>query len=226
MKKVFFLLQEYSYSIIYPILALISLFYIPKVKHNPHAKKGTIVIVFCWFTPNIIHYKWVSYLERKGFRTYLINLPLLFEDFPTTAKRLDRSLAHYKLKDYTLVGISTGALVCLYYLHAYKKWNQIHKFISIGGPLHGTPRARLLSFVKKGRDMRPDSKFIKELMRIRIPTNKMVTLSIVYDELVPRDYSKVENGISYVLPIWGHNRFHLNSEKTYDLIAHLAESKK
>jgi hypothetical protein len=51
----------------------------------------------------------------------------------------------------------------------------------------------------------------------------MVTISASYDELVPSDYSILQGITSYVLPIWGHNRLHLESKETYVLIAKLAK---
>jgi pimeloyl-ACP methyl ester carboxylesterase len=215
--------KEYSYGIVYPFVALISLFYQPTRYHNVTTSKGTIIMVFCWFTPNVSHYKWVFYLEGKGYRTYLLNLPLLFEDFHKSAERLNKFVTEYKLKKYTLVGISTGAVVCLYFLHTFKKWNEIHKFINIGGPMHGTPTARLISFAGKGRDILPGSMFIRKLQKKAIPPKKMVTITAAYDELVPLNYSYMKGDRHYTIPVWGHNRLHFSCRKTYELIAKIAE---
>ncbi len=219
-------LTEYGLGILYPFFVLIGLFYHPKAYRNPAPTKGIIILVFCWFTPNIAHNKWVTYLEKKGFRTYLVNLPLLFEDFHKSAKRLDTFITKNKLKNYTLVGLSTGAVVCLYFLNFYKKWNETHRFISVGGPLHGTPAARLVFFNKKCRDMLPKSSFIRKLGEISVPPKKMVTISVSYDELIPENSNKWHGAKSYTIPGWGHNSFHLSSSETYLLITKIAWEKR
>lgn len=217
--------RECGYGLRYPFVALLSYFYHPQWYQNPHPTKGTIIMVFCWFTPNNAHYKWVSYLEKAGYRTYLVNVPLLFEDFDATAKRLEQFIIEHNCKNYTLVGISTGALVCWYFLHVYGKWHEIHRFISLGGPVHGTPTAWFISYAKKGRDMLPGSRFIRQLENTPILPKKIVTLSAAWDELVPRKNSQLNNTVSYILPILGHNKFHLGSKEVYELIAKLAEEK-
>lgn len=217
------IINEYWYGLIYPLVALVSLFYHPKRHHSSTATEVPIILVFCWFTPNSAHNKWVAYLEQKGYLTYLLNLPLLHEDFQKTAKRLEIFISEHKFKNYTLVGISTGALVCLYFLSVNKKWKEIHRFINIGGPLHGTPTARFIRFTGKGKDMLPGSKFIKGLHRQYISPEKIATVTATYDELVPRRYSRIVGNTTYVLPVWGHNRLHMGNKPTYDLVAQLAK---
>lgn len=217
-------ITEYGHGAIYPVTAIISLVYHPKLYRNPHPK-GTIILVFCWFTPNIAHNVWVNYLEREGFRTYLVHLPLLFEDFAASAGRLKQFILRHNIKKYTLVGLSTGAVVCLFFLDEFKKWHDVNRFISVGGPLHGTPYAKFISFCGKGRDLLPGSAFLKQLGKIVVPLGKMATISVVYDELIPRKSNKWKGAVSYVIPGWGHNSFHLTRSEAYELIAGFARAK-
>lgn len=213
---------EYYYAITYPFISKI---FHPKIYRHPHPK-GTIVLVGCWFNANVYHNSWVSYLESQGFRTYLLNLPFAREDFTTTTKRLARFIAKHRLKNYTIVGISSGVLVCWNYLTTYKKWSEIHKFISIGGPVQGTITAWGIIFCSKGRDMVPGSPFIKYLQSKRIPKGKMVTLTAKFDELVPAKYAKLKGIKNYSLSGWGHNSFHLSNKDTYSIIVKLAGEKR
>ncbi|HSX09544.1 MAG TPA: hypothetical protein VLF93_05290 [Candidatus Saccharimonadales bacterium] len=213
-----FLLKEAYYAITYPFISL----FLSDEVYRPANPKRTIVLVTCWFNKNLYHNHWATYLGHKGYQVYLVHLPFLNENFPTTVLRLKEYIARRKLKNYTLVGISTGALVCLYYLQFYKKWNTIHRFISLGGPLHGTITAWLIAFLGKGRDMVPGSSFIKEFEKYTFPKNKMVTISAWGDELVPPRYNKIKGIRSYIIPIWGHNLLHLRAQEPYDLIAKIA----
>jgi|SRR5579872_6469750 len=215
---VFSFTQEYYLAITYPFVAW---FLHPKTYYTRHPK-GIIVLVGCWFNANVYHNRWVSYLEKKGFRTYLMDLPFARENFDTTTKRLAQFITKHRLKNYTIVGISSGVLVCWNYLTVYKKWNEIHRFISIGGPVQGTITAWFIIFTSKGRAMVPDSPFIKRLQRMPFPKQKMITLTAKYDELVPFKYARLNGVKNYQLSGWGHNSFHLSSKDTYQIIAKIA----
>lgn len=212
------LAKEYYLAITYPF---VSFFLHPKM-YRTRYPKGTIVLVGCWFNANIYHALWVSYLEKMGFRTYLLNLPFAREDFDTTAKRLEQFITHHRLKNYTLAGISSGVLVCWDYLTIHNKWSEIHRFISIGGPVQGTITAWLIIFTSKGRAMVPGSPFIKMLQGKPFPKKKMITLTARWDELVPFKYAQLTGVRNYQLSGWGHNSFHLKSEETYKIIATIA----
>jgi pimeloyl-ACP methyl ester carboxylesterase len=216
------ILQEYYFAVTYPF---VKLFLHPKIYRHPHPK-GTIVLVGCWFNANVFHKRWVTYFEKQGFRTYLVDLPFARENFDTTTKRLARFIAQHRLKNYTIVGISSGVLVCWNYLTVYKKWGEIHRFISMGGPVQGTITAWFITFTSKGRDMVPGSKFIKHLQSHHIPKGKMITLTAKFDELVPSKYARLKGVKNYQLSGWGHNSFHLSSQETYDMIAKIAREKR
>jgi len=202
----------------YPFLWL---FYHPKIKRM-ESPKGVIVIIECWFTFNPYHKVWCTYLEKKGYRTLLVRLPFMFDSFEISAKKLAQYIKARQLTNYTLVGISTGALVGLCYLNCHKKWKEVNNFISIGGPLHGTLSALFIALFVKGRAMLPGSAFLKNLHSYPIPQGKMITVSAEVDELVSKSSNKTKGAKSYIVSIWGHNRIHLGSRTTYDLIAKLA----
>lgn len=210
--------HEAYYIITYPFL---SLFIKPKKSTNGHAKHK-VLLVESWFQSNPYHVMWMNYLEKRGLQTSIINFPIMTESFSESAKKLDAYIQKHKLTDFTLVGISNGALVCLYYLHHYKGWENIKHFISIGAPFRGTKTAMLVGFTKKGSDMLPHSLFLKELISQPVPKEKMTTVSAEIDEFVPKESSIFPGVRSYTLKAIGHNNFHLEYQQTYDLIANIA----
>jgi hypothetical protein len=58
---------------------------------------------------------------------------------------------------------------------------------------------------------------------MNFPKDKMATISAQADELIPLASSTTSGVRSYILPVKGHNVFHLDYKKTYDLIAELSE---
>ncbi len=213
-------LKELHYFFTYPIINFLKF---PKKPSTLQHSKGTIVIVECWFQSNAYHALWQNYLEKKGFQTYLLSFNDMDEGFESTAKKLNLQIESLGIKNFSLVGISTGAIVCLEYLTRFEKWKSIKKFISVGGPLRGTPAAWLICFTKKGREMTPHSQLIQNLSQRSIPKNKMVTLSASHDEFIPLKNSILEGIPSHIIQIYGHNFFHLDHKDTYDLIAKLSE---
>ncbi|HEX8931745.1 MAG TPA: hypothetical protein VF810_01160 [Patescibacteria group bacterium] len=213
-----FLTEQY-YMLTYPVASLF-VRNIPK----PSNYKATIIFVECWFQKNPYHRKWSAYLEEKGYRIILLHFANMYESYEQTAQKLNNTLQSMDLKNYTLVGISSGAVLCLYYLDHFNHWGDIKTFISVGGPFRGTYLAWTIAFTKKGRSLLPGSKFLEELSKQDFPKNKMVTFSAEIDELVPRSSSTIPGVKSYILPANGHNVFHLSYQKTYDLIAELAIS--
>ncbi len=213
------LLKEQYYVFSYPLASLL----IKNQASQSKNHKATIVFVECWFQKNPYHRKWSAYLEEKGFKTILISFSNMNESFEKTAERLNDYLESMDLKDYILVGISGGAVACLYYLNHYNRWGNIRRFISLAGPLHGTRVAWTISFTRKGRSLIPGNPFLKKLHSSIFPKDKMITVSAQEDELIPLSSSTISGVRSYILPVNGHNVFHLDYKKTYDLIAELSE---
>ena len=213
-------LKELHYFFTYPIINFVKA---PQKTVIPIPTKGTIVIVECWFQPNSYHAFWQNYLEKKGFKTHLITFCDMNQSFEETAKKLDLEIRKLKIEKFTLVGISTGAIVCLEYLYAFEGWAKVKRFISVAGPLHGSFVAWFIAFSKKGRDMIPGSKFLKKLELRPMFPDKMVTLSASHDEYIPLKNSIWEGIPSRVISVYGHNFFHLDHKSTYDLIASLSE---
>ncbi len=212
-------LKELHYFFSYPIINLI----IARNKSSaPVVSKDVIVIVECWFQSNSYHALWKNYLEKKGFKIYLLTFTDMNESFENTAKKLHSKIQKLEIENFTLVGISTGAIVCLEYLNSYDTWGRIKRFISVAGPLHGTKAGWLISFTRKGRDIVPESKYIQKLSSKPVDVGKMVTLSALHDEFVPLKSSIWKGVPSHVIKVYGHNFFHLDHKETYDLIAELS----
>lgn len=213
--------REIYFIFTYPI---ISKLYNPQIIETPTKYKGTIIIVECWFQKNTYHSFWKSYLERKGYKTILLSFTDMNEDFAVTAKKIDKFIDNQKLTNFTLVGISAGAIASLYYLNHYDGWEKAKIFISVAGPLHGSWMAYLIYFTKKGRSLLPNSTFLNELTSVEIPKDKMVTMSATVDELVPLNSSVLDGIPSYIIKVYGHNFIHLDHKETYDLVAKLASN--
>ncbi|MBI5122396.1 hypothetical protein HZA75_00900 [Candidatus Roizmanbacteria bacterium] len=213
-----FLAEQY-FLLSYPVAK----WFVQNIPYQAKNYKATIVFVECWFQKNPYHRKWSTYMEENGYRTILLHFSNMNESFEDTAKRLRDQLESMDLKNYTLVGISSGAVLCLYYLNHYHKWRDMHRFVSVGGPLKGTKLAWAIAFTKKGKDLVPNSHFLQKLLSHDFPKEKMTTISAEVDELVPLSSTTLPEVESYVLPVDGHNVFHLSFKKTYDLIAKLSE---
>ena len=90
-----------------------------------------VVIVESWLNTNYIHRFFVRFLRKKGYVVYIKNFPLQRGDFEDKADELNEFLKDKKLSNFSLIGISGGAITALYYLNKFNKWGDIKKFISL-----------------------------------------------------------------------------------------------
>lgn len=215
-KFIYDILLEVGLIILYPLLSVTLQIGLqkPQLKNNGQV----IVIVERWLSLNIRHIFWKRYLERRGFRVYLINLPLWKKDFSDSSKKLSDYIDQFGLSDIILVGISSGALSALLYLQERNGWNKVKKFISIGAPFKGTYAILFLSFLPSGRELLPGSKLVKKIQSY--PTfdpRKTICIKAKFDEMVPS--GSILNGAKKItLNIFGHNNLHLHNKKTYKII--------
>ncbi|GEM_PF-5253623 len=217
------LLSEFFLILTYPLANIIKFFFPLREKKQPirnnENSTSTILIFEQWFAQNLwhIYIKW--YLERKGFTVYWTNFSLLKGSHHDAAKYLSKYIEKHRLHNITLVGVSMGAVSSLLYLQEYDGWVKVRKFISIGGPLKGTPLAFLIYFLTPGRQVLPNSTFIKNLVgNIKHP-ERIVCISAKFDEFVPHWSNTVPHAYNRVVDIVGHNNLHVISKSVFSSIA-------
>lgn len=192
----------------FPMYLLNEVFPLKSVHENP-TQKYTVILVERWFRHNVFHIfaKW--YLENKGYRTYTINYSLAKGTFEKAGLHLQRFIITKKLDNVVLIGISAGALTCMYYLQKLNGWEKTVAFISLGGPLKGTPLAKLFPVNKSVREVQVNSDFIKDLYDGGIKQeDKIYSLHAISDNLVPVKYSQLPGAHNIQIDMVGHNLFH------------------
>jgi pimeloyl-ACP methyl ester carboxylesterase len=215
-------LTEIVLILFYPVFSIFVRF-IPKWELKGHRNGATIVIVERWLSINIRHVYWKYYLERKGFNVYLANFPLRQGSFQSSAQDLEYYIEKNKLEDIVLVGISSGAITALVYLQEHDGWNRVSRFIAVGAPFKGTPMAAFLSYSYSGRELLPQSIFIKKVSKYRIlNSEKIVCIRARVDEMVPSG-SVLPHTRGVVMNVVGHNNLHIQVRATYRKIMELAK---
>lgn len=215
------ILSEVFLIFLYPLSAIIVKL-LPKKAFKTKDEGQILVIVERWMTVNIRHLYWKYYLQRQGFRVFIVNFPLYEGSFEKSSRKLDEFLSSKKLTNVILVGISAGALTSLVYLQERKGWERVKKFISVGAPFKGTWGAIFLLFAYSGWEILPKSKFIKQITRYKIENlNKILCISAKFDEMVPFGTS-IEGARKDTIPVVGHNNLHLRIKSTYKKIVEFA----
>lgn len=112
-------------------------------------------------------------LKRHGFtdvHTFTYNP--LGKDIPAMAGLLQQRVERIRQRTGSsrvhLVGHSLGGLVCRYYVEKMGGCTKTHTVVTIGTPHSGT-RLAYAGRSPSARQMRPDSEFIKEMIRCRKP---------------------------------------------------------
>lgn len=215
--------REILLMISYPIFGFVGLF-VRKGGINEQGKP-TIVIVERWFNENVLHVYWKKYLEKKGFRVYLLNFYLPYGTFEESAGKLKKFVDEERLEDFYLVGISGGGLTSLLYLQEHGGWEKVKKFIPVGTPFGGTPFALAVSFVKSGRELLPGSSLIKKISQMKIEhLSRIVCIRAKNEAIVPNNNNYIEGTQNELVNVFGHNSLHMVTRKTYDDIAKIASA--
>lgn len=215
------IILEFIYLLVSIISGLIGFLYPFKYLVKNLSKKSTpVVIVHGWMNSNLIFTSLRKFLESKDFSVYMANFGFHAGDLDIYAEKLGQYIKNNKLKDAVLIGASAGALISFAYLQKLDGWNNVDKFISLSGPLKGTPVAYLdFLFTKAGFQMRPNSKFIKSLWQEKIKNpEKIICLRAKYDEFVPSSSSQIEGANNIIINTVGHTSLIAFSKKTLKTI--------
>ena len=98
-----------------------------------------------------------------------------------------------------LIGLSLGGLIGLYYIRCSGGAPFVDRFVSLGGPLKGSPFAflsvlPLLSKVPVLRQLRPDGEIIQEIQKSPIPGGvTLYSVGAKGDVLTPPGYRNASN---------------------------------
>jgi len=214
--------EELLLILSFPFSGLLSyLIHEKRVKNKKN--KGSIIIVRRWLSRSAIYVIWKNYIEKRGFRVYLVNLPLQQGSFHASARKLKNYIDKKGLQKITLVGVSAGAITSLVYLQDYSGWKKVDKFISLGAPFHGTPMMYFLFPLFSAHELFPNSHFLKKLFSKEIKNkDKIYCIRAKYDEMVPANSSFIDGAHGITITTFGHNRLHMGSKRAYGQIISLA----
>lgn len=223
--KYFFekMLENLLVVIHFPVYILNIFFRLKSTNNNP-TQKYPIILVERWFRHNAFHAFGKWYLEHSGFKVYTINYTLIKGSFNNAAQSLEQFIEDKKLENVVLVGISAGAITILTYLQKYNGWNKTHIFVSVGGPLHGSPKAIRFPLTKSVQELQPKSEFLKDLYAGGIKNkDKIYCITAKEDNIVPDGYSTIEGSHIVKIDVIGHNLLHTFWIPTYKKISEIAQ---
>lgn len=198
--------------------------FVPRSVFEGEGTGKTILIVERWFNLNIRHIYWKLYLEKRGFRVYIVNFSIWKGAFENSAVRLKKYMEKRDLNDVTLVGISSGAITSLLYLEEKEGWKRVSRFIAVGAPFHGTWIAIIISFLKSGRELLPKSRLIQKISALKLSNpNKIICIRAKFDEMVPTG-AVLPNTKGITIKAFGHNNLHIRISGTYKKIIEIANN--
>ncbi|HWR02098.1 MAG TPA: alpha/beta fold hydrolase [Chlorobaculum sp.] len=171
---------------------------------------GNVVLVHGIFDTGEVFRKMSEALKSEAFRTFTPDLT------PNSGRKGLDHLAH-QLRDYVevhlprhdkffLIGFSMGGLICRYYLQNLDGIHRVGKFISLSAPHNGSLLAWGLPHTG-GRQMRPNSDFLKELNRdpAGLRSLRPVSMWTPFDlSIVPATSSKMPEFRDVRLPVLLH----------------------
>ncbi|RMF95578.1 MAG: alpha/beta hydrolase [Candidatus Schekmanbacteria bacterium] len=204
------IIAEYLSILIAIILIPAGIFRIKAKKDVAYPSQRSAVLLIHGYLHNRGMLLPLKFLLRKyGIKdVYDLNLSPPFSSIIDFSQKLSEKIKKLKKEGYNsfiLIGHSMGGLVALYYALSRKDLD-IKKVITIGTPHKGTLFAKI-ALGKCGREMVPESGFLKELdsLRKEMPDLKIICFWSKLDNMIiPSGNAVAENSESYSLNYSGH----------------------
>lgn len=186
-----------------------------KVRQGASLRRFPIIYVPGYGAPPLHGLYFRSRLEIEGFDVHEARLPhLQLGDIPRSsailAVEVQRVLSKFGAEKVNIVGHSLGGIITRYYLQKLGGWKYVHRAVYLGTPHKGVYLAALGIFTKAGRQLLPNSDFMRDLNSDPARCRNIKCLSIIsrFDEIVvPKEsailtcgYNKVVN---WPLGHWG-----------------------
>lgn len=124
-----------------------------------------------------------KYLTEHNLNGLLLDFGWQTNKIDGYVKKLSLEIQKRNVKKPILIGYSMGGLIATRYAQEYG-WDKVERVITIAAPFHGTKLAQLIEWLPAGKDMLPESNFLKELRKTSPPKGKLVCISGKWDQFV------------------------------------------
>lgn len=219
-------ISEIMLILLFPLISLLRFFIPLNTVKNQHSKKIPIVIIEQWFARTISHMFLKRFLEERNFQVYVFTYSSLNGGIDDGAYHLSQFMNNRHINQCVLVGVSMGALTSFVYAQRFGGWEKVRKMFCLAGPFRGTPWASSIAFLKSGRQLVPQSPFIKQLEKEKIfAPHRLVCITAKRDEFVPKWSSYLTQARNEEVPIVGHNNLHIWSRDVWEMVVREAEKK-
>lgn len=144
-----------------------------------NSSKRPLVIVNGLGAPGLAPYAYGLFFRSRGYRTFPVTLPYLgWGDIRAcasiTARVVGEAVKESGAQKVDMIGLSLGGIIGLYYIKCGGGAERVRRFISLGGPLNGSPSwwatlAKPLRFIPVLEQLDPQSQLIRELKAAPMP---------------------------------------------------------
>jgi len=153
--------------------------------------------VFGGWMPDSLGY----FMRQNDVGGKLVSWGSLTRGFETYFPKLDTEIMKYK--NPVLLGYSTSGILVILYAERFKAWNRIKKIITIATPFAGVdPKLSLVG--KSLREMVLGNSILDEVLNIKPPKDKILSLFANEDKFTPNPEKIKLNWPSIILPAKSH----------------------
>lgn len=158
-----------------------------------------------------------KYLKEKGVAASLVYLGTLTNGIDSYVAEVAKEIK--KRPGALIIAFSASGLVVLRYAQLYG-WNNFKKVISIATPFQPVPAAENLKDVHQFfKDFSTESPILSEILNLRPPEGKALSLFASKDVFTPKPESVKLNWPSAILDTSGHSEI----QENYKLIANILD---
>lgn len=168
------------------------------------------VIVIKGFPGLWRHDDLLKYFKEKNISACILDFGLQVKSIRSYTKKLDSFVKENEIINPVIVGFSMGGIIAVDYANK-SSWKNIDKVVSIATPFKGVRAMKYAPFLPLAKDLKHNSKLIKQLSEIVPPKDKLVCIYGSWDQYfdVEKDEGTIKGATSYKLDVMGHRNAHM-----------------
>ncbi len=182
---------------------------IPKLHDTKHINKDFKIIVLKGFPGLWTHTNLFKWLKENKLDARIFHFGLQTRKVDFYVNHLEKEIAKtHGNKKIILLGFSMGGLIAVQYAKNHN-WKNIEKIITFATPFKGSKKASVYKFFGATYDMSPNSSFLKDIQKMKVPDNKLICVSGKTDDLVDNSGTFLQGSRHVILNVDGHTNAQL-----------------
>ncbi len=217
------LVIEFYYILENIVLTIAGIFIVPK--DCTEGDKRPVVMIPGFGGSRLTMHKWGKHLNALGYPTYYPQLYFQLPSLHKNMRRLEKYLVDKNLKDCYIAAHSMGGLIAASLGHEGNRY--VRKIFSVSSPFRGTYLGAALFFIPSGRQVIPNSRYMKMHREGFLGNSKIQYIYAKADPVIcPAEKNRLGKKTDMLSPFLGHFRTCISTKGVEFLVEIISEEDK